>query len=108
MRFSTLYLHGMSTAAIVAIKRRRIIQKFKDANAFDEATAINAEEHNIRRSFIFKRLTSDGVILPAGKNRYYLDVVRDREVTANRRRKILFIISIVVTAALVWLFFASR
>ena len=98
----------MSTAAILAIKRRRIIQKFRDANAFDEATAINAPEHNIRRSFIFKRLTSEGVILPAGKNRYYLDVAREKEVAANRRRKIFFIILIVLAVMLVWLFIANR
>ena len=98
----------MSTAAILAIKRRRIIQKFRDANAFDEATAINAPEHNIRRSFIFNRLTSDGVILPAGKNRYYLDVLREKEVTANRRRKIILIILIAAAVTLAWLFFANR
>jgi hypothetical protein len=98
----------MSTAAILDIKRRRIIQKFRDANAFNEATAINAEEHNIRRSFIFKRLTNDGVILPAGRDCYYLDVVREKEVTVSRRRKVLLIILIIVAAALAWFFFARK
>ena len=98
----------MSTAGILAIKRRRIIQKFRDANAFDETTAINATEHNIRRSFIFSRRTSHGIILPAGKDRYYLDVVREKEVAANRRRIIFIIVAAAVVVMLVCLFFAGR
>jgi hypothetical protein len=98
----------MTTAAIIAVKRRRIIQKFKDAAAFDEASAINAADHNIRRSFIFKRLTGDGVILPAGRDLYFLDVVRERQVTKNRRKKLLLIGAALVAAALICLFFARR
>jgi len=98
----------MTTAAIVAVKRRRIIRKFRDAQAFDEASAINAAEHNIRRSFIFKRLTSDGIILPAGKDLYFLDVVREKEVTKNRRKKLLLIGAALIVAALICLFFAGR
>lgn len=98
----------MTTAAIVAVKRKRILQKFRDAAAFDEASAINAAAHNIRRSFIFKRLTSDGVILPAGKDLYFLDLVREKEVTKNRRRKLLLIGAVLSAAALICLFLARR
>lgn len=106
---SPLYLHTMSsTAALIAAKRRSIIRKFKEANAFDERTAIDASEHNIRRSFIFKRLLSEGIILPVAKNVYYLDVIREKQVTKNRRKKLLLIFAILAAAGLLYWFIATQ
>ena len=85
----------MSAAAVILIRMRKIINRFREENATSPVTAIIPSEHGIRPSLIFNRLVQQRVLVPVNEERYYLDEEREA-VVHKRRRTIAFIILILV------------
>lgn len=96
-----------SNPAIFAViaRQRKIIRIFQHAGAVQSFKAINPEEHGISKGFVFNRLVRDRVLLPVNDGRYYLNEVRERELSRRRREIvgiILMVIAIIVLIAVFW------
>lgn len=87
---------GAPVAAIIAIKRKRIINIFRAAGATSPQSALLPGEHGIRESFLFRRLVHRGVLVPDVNGRYYLDEVNELKDRKRRRTLILWILAILV------------
>ncbi len=59
-------------AAVVARRRRKILEAFRDAGALSAEQAVSCQELGLRASPIFRRLVRTGVLVDCG-GRYYLD-----------------------------------
>ena len=89
-------------AAIVA-KKRKYIRVFKNAGALSSPNAINLKDHNIHKGPIFNKLVREGIIVPIGNDRYYLDEVTEADIT-TKRRKIIAVTLFVIFLALAIVF----
>jgi hypothetical protein len=81
----------MSAAAIIAIRRKRLIRRFREAGATDLEHAVTLEALGERHSWIIDQMTRHGVLLPAQGGRFFMD---DRAAVAflrQRRNRALFI-----------------
>lgn len=87
---------GAPIGAIIAIKRRRIIDAFRAAGATSPQSALLPGEHGIKESFIFKRLIHRGVLVPDVNGRYYLDEVNELKDRKRRRTLVLLILVILI------------
>ena len=63
----------MNTAAAIAIRRRRMICRFRRAGATDPFHAYRPEDLGIRRSWLFNRMVDGGVFIPVADGRCFLD-----------------------------------
>lgn len=63
----------MSAAAVIAMRRKRLVKRFREAGAIDPEHAVTLEALGERRSWIFSRMARQGVFLPAQGGRYYMD-----------------------------------
>ena len=63
----------MSAAAVIILRRKRFIRRFREAGATTPERAIPFGEVGMRRSWIFNQMLSRGVFLEAGPDRYYMD-----------------------------------
>jgi hypothetical protein len=92
----------MSAAAVVAMQRRRILNKFREANATSPATAIIPSEQRVRQSMIFYKLVRDRVLVAINEERYYLDEEREAEVAKRRRTIALALLILIVIGFIVF------
>ena len=95
----------MSTAAAIAIKRKRIIKAFRDAGATSFEQAKTPEELGIRNSLLLKLQINKGVLVKAGQDRLYLDEERELALAQVRRRVafvLFFVMALVIFLA--WFF----
>lgn len=81
-------------AGIVAAKRRRLINTFKELNATSSQSAVLPGEVGIRQGLIFRRLRNSGVLIEAGGGHYYLDEKAEQKLS-KQRRKIAFIVLLI-------------
>ena len=63
----------MSAAAVIALRRRRLIRRFREAGATTPEHAVTLEAIGERRTWIFDRMVEAGVFLPAPDGRYFMD-----------------------------------
>jgi hypothetical protein len=63
----------MSAAATIAIRRRRLIRKFREAGATDPDHAVTLGALRERHSWIFDQMMDVGVFLPTANGWYYMD-----------------------------------
>lgn len=81
--------------AIIIARRRKYFKSFRQARALSAGSSIRLADHGIKRSMIFDRLVSQGIIVPVGDDRYYLDEEKEHEVR-KRLLPILLVIFILV------------
>jgi hypothetical protein len=82
--------------AIVAARMRRYRNAFRAAGAITPATAIRLADTGLRESLIFQRLVREGILVPVGNGRYYLDEVREAAVQRMRHRILAIVLLIVL------------
>ena len=63
----------MSAAAVILIRRRRLVRRFQAAGATSPDRAITLESIHERHSWIFERMARQGVFLSAGPQLFYMD-----------------------------------
>lgn len=85
---------------IISKKRRRIIKAFRNAGATSSGNAKSIEEVGLPKSVVLEIQKLRGIIVSAGKNSFYLNEEREREV--RRSRQILIAIFIVLVALIAW------
>ena len=63
----------MSAAAVIAMRRRRLVRRFRDAGATDPEHAGTLEALGERQTWGFDRMMGAGVFLAAPDGRYFMD-----------------------------------
>jgi hypothetical protein len=95
----------MSAAAVIAIRRRRLVKRFREAGATDPEHAIMPETVGVRRSWIFDQMAERGVFLPTEDGRFFMD---DRAAVAflrqHRNRTLLMSGILLLLFVLLWAF----
>ena len=96
-----------SNPAIFAViaRQKKIIRIFHHAGAVKSFKAIVPAEHGISKGFVFNKLVRDGILLPVHDGRYYLNEIRERELSKRRRDIIgiiLMVIAIIVLIVVFW------
>jgi hypothetical protein len=81
----------MSAAAIIAIRRKRLVRRFREAGALDLEHAVTLEVLGERHSWIFEQMARRGVFLQAGEGRYFMDERAGLEFLRQARRRALII-----------------
>jgi len=63
----------MSAAAVIAIRRKRLVRRFREAGATDPEHAVTPEALGERRSRIFDQMAEHGVFLATEDGRFFMD-----------------------------------
>lgn len=63
----------MSAAAVIAMRRRRLVRRFREAGATAPERAVTLEALGERPTWVFDRMVGAGVFLPAPEGRYFMD-----------------------------------
>jgi hypothetical protein len=86
----------MSAGAIIAIRRKRLVRRFREAGATDLEHAVTLEALGERPSWIFDQMTQIGAFLSAPGGRFYMDERVAVEFLRGRRKRALFISGILL------------
>ena len=94
----------MSAAAAIAIRRKRILNAFREADATSADGARTLEELDLRTSWFLRRMQSSEVLVDAGGGRYYLDEAAEERDHARRvKRAVWMIAAALLVMAVVWI-----
>jgi hypothetical protein len=94
----------MSAAAVIAIRRKRLIKRFRDAGAIDLQHAVTPESLGERRSWIFNQMSKQGVFLPTQDGRFFMDDRAAGEFLRKRRARALWVAGILTLGfLLLWI-----
>ena len=77
----------MSAAAVIILRRKRFVRRFRELGAISPDRAVNFDEVGLRRSWIFDQMVDGGVFVPAGDNRFYMKVEAAEDFLARQRRR---------------------
>jgi hypothetical protein len=95
----------MSVAAVIAIRRKKLVKRFREAGATDPEHAVMPEALGERRSWIFNQMLEHDVFLPALNGRFYMDDQAATEFLRQRRIRALLITGILLLVfLLLWAF----
>lgn len=89
----------MSGGAVILMRQNRIIRRFVEVRAVSPDTAVPLEDIGCRRSWIFRRLITRGVIVET-EDGYYLDEAAAEKFIRSRNTRILIITGVLVVIAL--------
>ena len=92
----------MSAAAVIIIRRKRLVRRFREAGAVDREHAVTLEVVGERPSWIFEQMARRGVFLEAGEGRYYMDEQAALEFLQRARRRALMFGGILLLVFLVF------
>lgn len=92
---------GGVAAAVIARKRRKILETFREAGALSAAGATPREELGLRKSVIFRRLARTGVLVDCGDERYYLDEEAAARAHRSRLQRAAVILTLVAVGLVV-------
>lgn len=93
--------------AVIVALRHKYIRTFRKAGAVTPERSIRLYDHGLRKSMIFDRLLSQGIIVQLGSDRYYLDEIRELELK-RRRTPLLLIVLMVLLVLIVFLLNAKK
>lgn len=93
----------MSAAAVIVIRRKRLVPAFREARANDPSRAVTLAQLGQRRSWIFDHMAAPGVFIAGGNGRYFMDEQVGETFLAARRRRAL-----IITAVLLLVFAVIR
>ena len=97
--------YAMSAAAVIAIRRKRMVKRFREAGATDPEHAVTPESLGERRTWIFDQMVEHGVFLPTQDGRFFMDDRAGVEFLRQRRRRALLIGGVLVLVfLLLWAF----
>ncbi len=99
---------NMSAAAVIALRRRRLIRRFREAGATAPERAVTLEAVGERQNWIFDRMAQAGVFRPAPDGRYFMVEAAATEYRRRCRVRALVMTAILASAGLllwwvVWL-----
>lgn len=95
----------MSAATVIAIRRKRLVRRFREAGATDPQHAVTPEELGERRSWLFDQMARHGVFLPTQDGRFFMDDRAASEFLEQRRMRALLLGGILlVVFLLLWVF----
>lgn len=77
----------MSAAAIIAIRRKKLVKRFREAGATDAAHAVSLDVLGVRRSWIFNQMAKRGAFLPTQDGCYFMDDQVAEEFLRQRRMR---------------------
>jgi hypothetical protein len=95
----------MSAAAVIAIRRKRLVNRFREAGAVDREHAVTLEALGERHSWIFDQMIRHGVFLVAQDGRFFMDDRAAVEFLRQRRRRARVIGGILLLVFLLLWFF---
>lgn len=95
----------MSAAAIITIRRKRLVRRFREVGATDSEHAVTPEALGERRSWIFDQMTKHGVFLPTQDGRFFMDDRAASKFLWQRRMRALLLGGmLLVVFFLLWVF----
>lgn len=95
----------MSAAAVIAIRRKRLVRRFREAGATDPQHAVTLRSLGVRHSWIFEQMARHKVFLTASDGRFYMDERAAEEfLRRHRERALLLGGAFVLGFLLLWLF----
>jgi len=95
----------MSAAAVIAIRRKRLVQRFRDAGATDLKHAVTLESLGERPSWIFDQMVRSGAFVAGPGSRFYMDEQVAIEFLRQRRKRALLVTGfLLVVFVLLWIF----
>ncbi len=99
----------MSAAAVIALRRRRLIRRFREAGATAPEHAITLEAIGECRTWVFDRMVQAGVFLPAPDGRYFMDEAAATEYRHRCRVRALVMTAILASLGLLlwWVLWLS-
>jgi len=62
----------MSAAAMIAMRRKRLVKKFRQAGATDAEPAVTLGSLRERRSWVFDHMVGNGVFVPVRNGEYFM------------------------------------
>ena len=94
----------MSAAAVIILRRKRLVRRFREAGALDPEHAVSLESLGERRTWIFSQMVSQRVFVPVSDNKHYLDEAAASDFLAAQRVKAWVVGGVLVIVFLVlWL-----
>lgn len=98
----------MSAAAVIILRRKKFIRRFREHGATSPDHAIPFADVGMRRSWVFDQMISRGVFVEAGNSRYWMDEQAARAFLEAQRRRALIIAAILLLAFLIFLVMSIR
>ncbi len=90
----------MSAAAVIAMRRRRLIRRFREAGATDSQHAVTLEAIGECHNGMFDRMVRAGVFLPVPGGRYFMDEAAATEYRHRCRVRALVMTGILALSGL--------
>jgi hypothetical protein len=94
---------GFPFPAMIAIKIRKIIGRFKQHGAVTPDSALPLEKIGVSKHFLLNRLISRGVIMEVSQDKYYLNEENLALFSRNRRTKAGIVLALMIIAILIYL-----
>jgi hypothetical protein len=91
--------------AIIVVRTKKIINRFKLSGTTTPHTAKTAGELNIRENLIFRKLVRRNVLIEVSPGRYYLHNEHLEDYLRARRMRILLAISVIIILILIDILF---
>jgi hypothetical protein len=88
-----------AAAAIMAKARRDVVGHFMTSNAVSPESAVAYEPSRRIQRRMFERMQRNGVLVPADKNRWFIDIPRYHESLNSRRKRVLGVLGAAIVAA---------
>lgn len=98
----------MNAAAVIVLRRKKLIRRFKELGATSPDRAIPFAEIGMRRSWIFDHMIDHGVFVAAGQDRFYLREQAAQVFMKKRRRRALIVTGVLLLLFLVVLLATKR
>lgn len=81
----------MSAAAVIAIRRKRLVRRFREAGATGPEHAVTLESLGVRPFWIFDQMVRRGVFIRTQKGRFYMDEQAAEEFLWQHKKRALII-----------------
>ncbi len=85
----------------IIIKQNQYMRIFRKAEAVDRGRAKPLDVLGVRETGIFRRMVGKGVFINAGGDLYYMDLNAARDFIVARRKRVFFMLVLVLVALLV-------
>ena len=97
----------MSAAAVILLRRRKFVRRFRERRATSPERAIPFADVGMRRSWIFDQMVSRGVFVDGGEDRYWMNEQAAEAFLAAQRKRALIVMGILLVLFLIFLLAAS-
>lgn len=98
----------MSAAAVIIVRRKRLIRRFSERGATSPDRAIPFADVGVRRSWIVEQMVSRGVFVSVGADRYYMNEQAAGEFLHAQRRRALVVTAILLVVFMIVILMSLR